>query len=82
MVPIHNRMPVILPRERYAAWLDPMNHAVDALTPMLCAFPSDAMCAVPVSTHVNSPAHDDPRCLEPVNTGAAGGVGPGELFPR
>ena len=29
-------------------------------------YPADDMTAHPVSTHVNRPANDDPRCVEPV----------------
>ena len=30
-------------------------------------YPADAMTAHPVSTHVNRPANDNPRCVEPVS---------------
>jgi putative SOS response-associated peptidase YedK len=33
---------------------------------MLLPFPADEMEAVPVTTLVNSPRNDDPRCLDPV----------------
>jgi putative SOS response-associated peptidase YedK len=62
---IHDRMPVILPWERHAAWLaadaDP-----EALAALLAPFPAAEMEAFRVSTWVNSPAHDDPRCVEPL----------------
>ncbi len=32
----------------------------------LKTFPSAAMTAHPVSTHVNSPKNDDPKCIEPL----------------
>ncbi len=53
-------MPVILPPEAWDAWL-----AGDEVP--LGPYPADAMTAHPVSTHVNRPANDDPRCVEPVS---------------
>ena len=65
MAGIHNRMPVILAPADYAAWLTPGElPAVEALA-MLRSYPAAAMQARPVSTAVNSPAHDDPALLQP-----------------
>jgi putative SOS response-associated peptidase YedK len=33
LTPIHDRMPVIVPASRYAAWLDPAHDAADVLAP-------------------------------------------------
>ena len=57
--PVHGRMPVILPPDAWDAWL-----AGDGVP--LGPYPADAMTAHPVSTHVNRPANDDPRCVEPI----------------
>lgn len=62
--PIHDRMPVIVAPGDYDRWLDPTAKGTDLL-PLLRAYPSDPMEAYAVSTMVNSPAHDDPRCIEP-----------------
>ena len=62
----HNRMPVILPRERYATWLDPAEQPPDALLPLLKPYPAEAMEAYPVSTRVNSPANDEPSLVAPL----------------
>jgi len=62
--PIHNRMPVILPPDDYDQWLDPSVQRPEPLAPLLRPFPSDQMIAYPVSTYVNSPTRDDPRCIE------------------
>jgi len=64
--PIHNRMPVILAPDDYGQWLDPTVQNPQPLVPLLRPFPVDRMIAYPVSTHVNSPARDDPRCIERV----------------
>jgi putative SOS response-associated peptidase YedK len=64
--PIHDRMPVILEPACYDVWLDAAVDNIEALLPLLRPLPADAMTADPVSTHVNSPRNDDPRCIEVV----------------
>jgi putative SOS response-associated peptidase YedK len=62
---LHDRMPVIVPREHYDAWLDPetpLDHARALLVP----YAPETMRAYPVSTYVNSPDHDDPHVLDPL----------------
>jgi putative SOS response-associated peptidase YedK len=63
---IHNRMPVILRKDGYAQWLDPQLHAVDALSPLLTAYPADEMAFHPVSRLVNKPENDLAECIQPV----------------
>lgn len=67
LAPIHNRMPVILPRAVHAPWLDPANDKTSSLVSLLVPYPADAMRHVPVSTFVNSPGHDGPKCVEPLS---------------
>lgn len=50
---IHDRMPVILPREDYGAWLDPKNKDVAALKGFIRSFPARDMVAHPVSRRVS-----------------------------
>ena len=59
VAPVHGRMPVILPHDAWDAWL-----ASDEVP--LDPYPADDMTAHPVSTPVNRPANDDPRCVEPI----------------
>ena len=59
VAPVHDRMPVIVPPERFAPWL-----AGDDVP--LASYSAHPMTVQPVSTYVNKPAHDDPRCIEPV----------------
>lgn len=61
MESIHNRMPVIVPRDRYRQWLD----GVDTES-LLRPYPSPEMAAVAVSRAVNSPGNDTPDCIEPL----------------
>ncbi|HKQ24029.1 MAG TPA: SOS response-associated peptidase [Burkholderiales bacterium] len=64
MAPIHDRMPVIIPFERYARWLDLADESVfDLLVP----YPAEEMVAYPVSTRVNTPKNDDPALIEPLD---------------
>jgi putative SOS response-associated peptidase YedK len=65
MTQVHARMPVILDPANYAAWLDPALTEPRDITPCLAASPAGHLTAQPVSNYVNSPAHDDPGCLQP-----------------
>ena len=64
--PIHNRMPVILLREKRDEWLDPSNHDTNGLMKLLEPYPPSEMEAYPVSRLVNSPENNQPECMEPV----------------
>ena len=66
VAPIHDRMPVILPRTDFARWLDLEVSDVDVLRSLLRPYPAQEMRAEPVSTWVNDPRHDDARCAEPL----------------
>jgi putative SOS response-associated peptidase YedK len=61
MESIHNRMPVIVPPNRYRQWLD----GVDTES-LLRAYPSQEMAASAVSNAVNNPRTDTPDCIEPL----------------
>jgi putative SOS response-associated peptidase YedK len=65
MAAYHDRMPVILPRDRLAQWLSPEPKEASDLAPLLCAWTGEDLEAHPVSTLVNSPANDRPECVEP-----------------
>lgn len=66
MRPLHNRMPAILHPKDYDLWLDPEVQRPDLLQAVLLPYPAEEMTAYPVSRWVNSPDHDDPRCIEPL----------------
>lgn len=63
--PIHNRMPVILPPEAYATWLNPAVQEPRRLASLLVPYSGDALQAYPVDSFVSTPSHDSPRCVEP-----------------
>jgi putative SOS response-associated peptidase YedK len=66
MTPIHHRVPVILERSAYEAWLDPAIHDPETLRGMLTPVVADRLIATPVSKKVNQVVNDDPSLLEPV----------------
>ena len=68
MKSIHDRMPVILPRESEASWLDSEEQDTAMLSELLLPYDSDRMEAYEVSTLVNSPRNNFPEVIEPVAT--------------
>ena len=58
LTPIHNRMPVILPREFEEAWLDAYNDDSATLNSMLIPCPDYSLDAYEVSTMVNNARND------------------------
>ena len=65
MADIHNRMPVILPKETWDLWLDPASQ-VREVQPLLVSLPSDRMLAHPVSPAVGNVRNDGPELILPV----------------
>jgi putative SOS response-associated peptidase YedK len=65
--PVHDRMPVIVDPKDYDIWLDPAVEDTKLLEPVLRPFESEPMEAYPVDAWMNAPAHEGPRCLEPVS---------------
>jgi putative SOS response-associated peptidase YedK len=63
---IGDQMPVILDPADYGFWLDPDVQDAKRLEPLLVPYKSGAMAAWPVSTRVNNPKVDDPKCIEPM----------------
>ncbi len=61
---IHDRMPVILPRESEATWLSDQLSSEQACA-LLKSYPAAEIKALPVSTLVNSPGNDTPEVLKP-----------------
>jgi putative SOS response-associated peptidase YedK len=64
--PVHPRMPVILPADAYAAWLDIELTEGRHLAPYLVPAPADLLTTFPVSPRVNAPTMDDPACVAPL----------------
>ena len=66
MLAIHDRMPVVIPPESFAVWLDPDIHDPGKLSRLLRPFHPDEMTAYPVSKLVNSVKNDSPELLAPL----------------
>ena len=64
---LHDRMPVILPSDKFDFWLSPDNEDYDALQDLLQPWAmGDAMEYFPVSKDVNRPQNDRPEVVEPI----------------
>lgn len=64
MKEIHDRMPVILPKEQQMIWLNPYNRDEHQLQTLLVPFDKDQMVAYPVSDKVNSPKNNSAELIE------------------
>jgi putative SOS response-associated peptidase YedK len=62
---IHDRMPLILPPEHWARWLDPALRDVADLAPLLRPWPAEWTDLHPVDARVNDVREDDARLAEP-----------------
>ncbi|MGN6367112.1 MAG: SOS response-associated peptidase [Phycisphaerae bacterium] len=78
MTGIHDRMPAILPREAYAAWIGE-TAGPEELLQLLKPFPAERMTVRPVCTLVNSVKNEGPELLGPFVDTETGEV-QGELF--
>lgn len=72
MSPVHDRMPVILPKSLWAEWLDPNMHDTDRLSQLLLPAADDVLELHPVSTDVNNVRNKGAELIEPIDPGTAG----------
>lgn len=68
---LHVRMPVLLARDAWPIWLDPMNTDADFLADLLQPAPDDLLALAPVSRRLNSPHNEGPELLVPEPVAAA-----------
>ena len=74
METIRNRMPLILPEQSYASWLNSgLMHTV-YLSGFFETYPTEEMEAIPISSLVNNPRHEDPRCIQPCGLKEGGAI--------
>ena len=66
VAPIHNRMPVILPREAWRVWLGEERADLEELLDVLRPFSTELMRAYPVAPRVGSVRNNDPALLDPL----------------
>lgn len=71
MTTIHDRMPVILDKEKEEMWLDPTLHDTGLLKSLLIPYNANRMNYYEVSTKVNSSKLDSIECIQPVNKQAS-----------
>ena len=69
LVRIHDRMPVLIPRDAQALWLDPKSSLEDVLK---LAERPPALDAHPVGFGVNDPKNDDATLIAPLEEAAQG----------
>lgn len=62
---VHDRMPVILPRDAEGEWLDPSVTEPGLLLPLLAPYPAAAMTTWPLGRDINASRHDAPELLRP-----------------
>jgi putative SOS response-associated peptidase YedK len=60
-------MPAVLTADRWAEWLDPSNHDLEALSAMLDGGPPELLTMAPVSTDVNNVRNNRPDLIEPIS---------------
>ncbi|MEM1332757.1 MAG: SOS response-associated peptidase, partial [Actinomycetota bacterium] len=65
MQPVHDRMPVTVPPERWAEWLDPANDDLEALSTLFTGAATPWVMH-PVSTDVNKVSNNSPSLIEPI----------------
>ncbi len=63
---IHDRMPVLLPRDAWARWLDPATPDPAELLGLLVPAPDDVLALIAVSKAVNNVRNDSPDLLIPL----------------
>ncbi|BAN02880.1 SOS response-associated peptidase [Ilumatobacter coccineus] len=66
MSQIHNRMPVFVPRSRWAEWLDRSNDDIDDLSTLFVPTDDGSLTMHPVSTDVNNVRNNDPHLVTPL----------------
>jgi putative SOS response-associated peptidase YedK len=62
LAPLHHRMPVIVEASEYDNWLDDKASS-GAIAELLKPSANGILATIPVSTFVNSPAHEGPDCV-------------------
>jgi len=65
--PVNDRMPVIIPNDQVALWLDSTGRSEEDLMQFIKPFDADLMEIHEVSSAVNSPHNDSPDNIIPVN---------------
>jgi len=67
MAAVHDRMPVLVARSRWAEWLDPTNDDIEALSTLFDMRDDRSLELHPVSTDVNSVRNNRPDLIDEVD---------------
>lgn len=78
MAPLHDRMPVILPRRAWDRWLDPMMTDVAEVEPLLIPAPPTLLETLPVSTEVGNARNEGAHLIEAIDPADVVGAQQGE----
>ena len=65
MTAVHDRMPVVVPKARWAEWLDPANADIEAFGSIFTQADDQSLTMHPVSTDVNNVKNNGPELLNP-----------------
>jgi putative SOS response-associated peptidase YedK len=71
---IHDRMPFVMPRDRWDQWLDPELQDADTVRALLVPPEPGRFTATPISPRVNNVRNNGPELLEPVGVEELRGV--------
>lgn len=70
LAPIHSRMPVFMPKDRWDRWLDPARTEIGELRALMeYSGPDHGLTVHAVATAVNSVSNDGIQLIEPINLG-------------
>lgn len=70
LTPIHSRMPVFIPKDRWESWLDLSENEVEDLRALMeYSDPDEGLHAYALSTAVNSVANDGIELIKPIDLG-------------
>ena len=64
--PVHDRMPVILPRVAWPLWLGERDAPPDELLALLVPYPAELMRVYPIGPAVGNVRNDEPGLLDPL----------------
>ncbi len=67
MAPVHDRMPVLVPRSHWGEWLDPTNDDVASLSRLFDMSGDESLEMYPVSTEVNNVRNNRPELIDEID---------------
>lgn len=67
MSAVHDRMPVMVPKSRWAEWLDPTNDDIESLSTLFDMSADDSLAMYPVSTEVNSVRNNRAELIDQID---------------